>query len=92
MVEPKHADLTRAEEALVEQIAWRVGEEICKRIEKRIDERIHQHQTECATADIVKDFKARAGGFVLAFTLIGSFIGAVLMVAGRAVWNELTRR
>jgi hypothetical protein len=92
MAEPRHADLTRAEEALVEQIAWRVGDVICKRIEKRIDEKIAQHLADCTTAAVVKDFRARAGGFILAFTLIGGFLGAVLMVAGRAVWNELTRR
>ena len=91
MGEPKHNDLTHADEALVEQIAWKMGDKLVERLEKRIDEKVRLHQSDCATAAIVRDFKARAGGFILAFTLIGGFLSAVLVVAGRAIWNELTR-
>jgi len=92
MAEPRHAELTSADEALIEKIAWRMGDKIVERMENRINEKIRQHMLECPTTETVKDFRARAGGFVLAFTMIGSFLGAVLVVVGRAIWNETTRK
>lgn len=92
MAELKDNYVTHVNEALIEQIAWKMGDKLAERLERRIDEKIQLHNSDCATSAMVRDLKARAGGFILAFTLIGSFVGFVLAVAGRAIWSELTRQ
>ena len=79
-------------EAMIEKIAWGVGDRIAERLEIRIDEKIENHILACRTAKTVTEFKAKAGGFVLAFTMVGSFIGAAVVLGWDVIKQWLNGR
>ena len=85
--------MTVAEEALVEKIAWKVGDAVIQRLEAvmtlAVATAIRLHAAECPTQRDVSLYRARAGGFILAFSLIGGFVGALLVVIGKLLWDRI---
>lgn len=65
--------LSAGDKAIIEQIAWHVGDTISNRIEERLDERIRAHQLACPASNAVKRTKV---------LLLGMAIGAAVVSSG----------
>jgi len=92
--------MSEGEKAIVQQIAWQVGDAVQGRLEKLLDARMALHLATCnrmqevqalaeKNAKIIGEFRARAGGFIMAFTFIGGAITALVYFVGHALWQYL---
>ena len=83
-------DMTEGQEALISQIAWKVGDAIQVRIEKRIDEKILLHDMSCATRKTLEALTNQAKGGSRVVAMIVSVAGG-LAGAAAAIWTALTK-
>jgi SMC interacting uncharacterized protein involved in chromosome segregation len=78
------------QKATIREIAFEVGKAISQQIKEEWAKDLQLHQAQCPVKEIVNKYQNRAAGFVLAFTLLGSAIGALAVVIGKYLWAELT--
>jgi len=83
---------TEDQKAMIREIAWEVGKAICVEIRADRLRDIELHEVKCPVADQMKVYKARAAGFIAAFTLIGGVVGGIIVIAGKAIVASMTAK
>jgi len=69
---------TDEQEALIERVAWKIGETLRAEFERRVGEKIELHQANCPTARQVNDALSRARGGWAAVATVGAVIASVV--------------
>ena len=80
---------TEDQKATIREIAYEVGKAISAQIKEDRLKDLELHRESCPVGKDVAAYKAKAGGFIAAFTLIGGFLGAAAVFIVRHIWNEI---
>jgi len=75
----QHEDFTEGERAIIEKIAWAVGDKIAERVEKQIDDKIATHRQVCfnrITRSLLIVVSAVSAGLGALSAWLGKIIGA----------------
>ena len=85
------ADMAFSEDqkSTIREIAYEVAKAISAQIKEDRAKDLELHRESCPVAKEVERYKAEAGGFIAAFTLIGGLLGAATVFIARHLWNEM---
>ena len=81
---------TEDQKSTIREIAYEVGKAISTQIKEDRKADLEYHRESCPVGKDVERYKAKAGGFIAAFTLIGGLLGAAIVFIVRHAWNEMT--
>jgi len=74
---------TDEQEALVERVAWKIGEVLRVEFERRVGEKIEIHQANCSTTRRVNDALSRArGGWSAVAAVFAAIASIVALIVG----------
>ena len=80
---------TEDQKSTIREIAYEVGKAISSQIKEDRRQDLAFHKESCPVGKDVAAYRAKAGGFIAAFTMIGGLLGATAVFVIRHLWNEV---